>query len=383
MTKILHVTEDHSTGNTGITSAVDSLIHQLLPFFQQEIACIGPEAVQVPNGADLHVLKSHGLWKSWRMAAGQRPLLRQLVAQADVIHLHGIWMWIQWAASQEAYSASKSVILTTHGMLEPWIWDCQSWPHRLKKSIYWDRVAQPTFRCAQIIHALTFSEAEHLRRYFPGNRIEVIPHGLDLSEVNGILSQVKEAQSAKSDYFLFVGRIHPVKGIDLLIQAFAQLPVNEFKLKIVGPVHASEKKYANKLVRMVESTGLQQRVEFLGPVQGIEKWRLYRHAWAFCLPSHSEVIGMVNLEAAASSTPVITTIESGVVADWGRRGGLLIHPNIDSISNALMQATGWSKAEREDRGASLRHLIEDTYSWRVITPRWMSLYKELCSQSHD
>ncbi len=94
MTKILHVTEDHSTGNTGITSAVDSLIHQLLPFFQQEIACIGPEAVQVPNGADLHVLKSHGLWKSWRMAAGQRPLLRQLVAQADVIHLHGIWMWI-------------------------------------------------------------------------------------------------------------------------------------------------------------------------------------------------------------------------------------------------------------------------------------------------
>jgi len=383
MTKILYVTEDHSSANTGITSAVDSLIHQLLPFFQQEIVCIGPETIPVPNSIALHVLKSSGLGRYWRMAAHQSPLLRKLVSQADIIHLHGIWMWIQWAASHEAHNNTRPVILTPHGMLERWTWDRQSWPHRLKKNIYWKRVAQPTFRHAQIIHALTFIEAEHLQNYFPGQRIEVIPHGLDLTAVDGMLAKAKEPPSDKSRYILYMGRLHPIKGIDLLIRAFAQLPSNEFKLKIAGPVQAREKKYADDLTRMVESAGLQQRVEFLDPVQGIEKWRLYRHAWAFCLPSHSEVIGMVNLEAAASSTPVITTIESGVVADWGRRGGLLIHPNIDSISNALMQATGWSKAEREDRGASLRHLIEDTYSWRVITPRWMSLYKELCSQSHD
>jgi len=104
--------------------------------------------------------------------------------------------------------------------------------------------------------------------------------------------------------------------------------------------------------------------------------QLYRNAWAFCAPSHSEAIGLVNLEAAAAGTPVITTHETGLY-DWEEGGGLLIHPRVEELCRALEQIFSWSESERQERGRTLRRLVERRYSLEAVGPQWQALYGEL------
>ena len=111
-----------------------------------------------------------------------------------------------------------------------------------------------------------------------------------------------------------------------MIRAFARLSKIDFRLVIAGPTQSFESAYAESLHKLVAELGLGQRISFPGAVRGEEKWRLYRDAWAFCLPSFSEAFPLVNLEAAAAGTPVITTFGTGIDDDWEHNGGIKISP---------------------------------------------------------
>jgi glycosyltransferase involved in cell wall biosynthesis len=179
-------------------------------------------------------------------------------------------------------------------------------------------------------------------------------------------------------YLLFLGRLHPVKGIDLLISAFVKAIAGlsgKFRLVIVGP--ESDPSYLAQLKSLARLLGVEERVIFLGPVFGPqEKLSLYRHAWAFCSPSQTEVMGLVNLEAAAAELPVVTTHETGLCG-WEEGGGLLVHPQVEALSRALQQVFTWSESERKDRGQKLRRLVERRYSWQAVGPQWLELYSGL------
>jgi glycosyltransferase involved in cell wall biosynthesis len=267
-------------------------------------------------------------------------------------------------------------------MLELFMCQMQIWLHQLKKTIYWRSVAYPAFKHATIIHALTNKEADDLVKYFPGQRIEILPNSLDLEQIDKNLSDCPQEQPTKP-YILFLGRLHPKKGIDLLIQAFAHLRNTKMTLKIAGAVQAKDRGFDQYLLGLVQQLGLEKQVEFLGAVQGQSKWNLYRNAWAFCLPSHSEGLAMVNLEASACRTPVITTFQSGVTDLWATHGGMLINPDVEEVAEGLLQATQWSRSERDRRGNSLRRLVESMYSSNVLTPKWIALYNELERMSHE
>ena len=400
MTHLLQVTEDHSTQNTGITNAVDSLIFQLarLPnTIKQSLVNTGEDTIPLPDSVPEISLPPSGLGRSWRYVPGGDRKLKQAVKQADVIHLHGIWMWVQWSAARAARQQGKPFVLSVHGMLEPWIWHRQSWLNQLKKNIYWHLLAYPAFRNASVIHAISTIEAETLSKYFiKGDfrrgslKIEVIPHSLDLESIDRILGDIAtkdtpdnsvHPRSLNSDhhdpYILFLGRLHPVKGIDLLIKSFANLNPTGINLKIAGFSEPREAAYMAHLQQLVKEAGIERRVQFLGAVRGNQKWELYQNAWIFCLPSHSEVIGLVNLEAAACRTPVITTHVTGLGKKWIENGGILIKPESTSLERALNQALQWSIDERDAHGNALRRLIESTYSWNATTDLWKNLYERL------
>jgi glycosyltransferase involved in cell wall biosynthesis len=400
MTHLLQVTENHFTQNTGITNALDALMRQMARSpnpIQQTLISTGDETIPLPGGVPAISLHPSGLGKSWRYAPGGHSSLLQAVKQADVIHLHGIWMWIQWAAASAARQQSKPFVLSVHGMLEPWIWHRQSWPHQLKKNLYWNLMAYPAFRNASVIHAISSIEADTFKNYFSNKefrtgeaKIEVIPHSLDLETIDHILLESDSYfQVGNSDhldnsnsnlqdpFILFLGRLHPVKGIDLLIKSFAHLNQPHVKLKIAGFTEPREAAYQAHLQQLIDEAGLAESVEFLGAVRGNQKWDLFRKAWVFCLPSYSEVIGLVNLEAAACRTPVITTHITGLGASWMENGGILIEPESSALEQALAQAMQWSINERIERGNSLRRLIESTYSWNATTDRWKNMYERL------
>lgn len=98
-----------------------------------------------------------------------------------------------------------------------------------------------------------------------------------------------------------------------------------------------------------------------GPLFGEEKRNLIDTAWVLAAPSHSEVVGLVNLEAAARCLPTITTHQTGL-HDWEPGDGLLVEPNVDALGQALEAACSWSEQEQRDRGMASRRLVQQRYS---------------------
>jgi glycosyltransferase involved in cell wall biosynthesis len=168
--------------------------------------------------------------------------------------------------------------------------------------------------------------------------------------------------------------------VEVLLAAFARARKKRtFRLVIAGPDNTPV--YGARLRAQAKALGVEREVTFLGPVFGPEKGRLFRQAWAFCLPSHSEVVGLVNLEAAAAGVPVITTFETGL-DDWEEGGGLLVHPQVEDLARVLEQVCSWSDSERQQRGRRMRQWVERRYSWEVVGPLWLQLYEEIAAKGY-
>jgi glycosyltransferase involved in cell wall biosynthesis len=254
-------------------------------------------------------------------------------------------------------------------MLEPWLWNQQGWTKWIKKKIYWLSMAYPVLSKATVIHAITPLEQKNLQALFPKNRVEVIPNAIEINDE----TDVQGIERQKS--ILFLGRIEPKKGVDLLLEAFSIAKVDKsWSVNIVGPSWSNN--YLLELIALVARNGLSDRVRFHGALFGDEKNSLIDRAWVLVVPSHSEVIGLVNLEAAARRLPTITTTETGLY-DWELGGGLLISPYVDSLARALEDACSWSMGEQFERGLASRNLVLQRYSWQAVTPMWMNLYNSL------
>jgi glycosyltransferase involved in cell wall biosynthesis len=316
----------------------------------------------------------------WRFPRGLTSYLRQLNRMdGPILHLHGVWMGFQWLAARAARRQKIPALLSPHGMLNRWHLRHLGFKE-LRKLTYWRALAYPAFRHIALIHAVTPRERDELATWLPGQCIQVIPNAIDLEAMDQLRAHAGDESAPPVDepYVLFLGRLHPVKGIELLIEAFAQGirgVKRRFRLLIAGP--ESDPAYAAKLRSLVSLLGVEEKVTFLGPVfDPQEKFALYRQAWAFCAPSQTEVMGLVNLEAASANLPVVTTHETGL-DDWEDGGGILVHPRVEELRRALEQVFSWSASERQDRGYRTRQLVERRYAWQAVGPQWLELYTGL------
>ena len=233
---------------------------------------------------------------------------------------------------------------------------------------------KPVLKNANYVHVITQQEADTLSVELPNSPQLLIPNAIDLTEFN---SQQGSPDTVR--YILFLGRIHPKKGIGVLISAFSALEANGCKLLIAGADHSVE--YTNELKEMIRAKNLQDKVSFLGGVFGEKKLSLLAKAWVVTVPSYSDVVALVNLESAASFTPTITTNMTGL-SDWTESGGLLIDPDVAQLKQALEQSLSWSLEERLARGLQSRRFVAERYSWDVIGKRWMEAYQKIASGMH-
>lgn len=285
----------------------------------------------------------------------------------DIIHIHGALTWIQRNAVLVSQKRGIPVVLSTHGMLEPWFFN--KWG--IVKRLCWNILLKPVLQGVTCLHAITRQESESLSREFPGVPQVVIPNAIDLSDwSNG------QAEPDDERFFFYLGRLHPIKGLDLLIPAFFRMQRKNYKLVIAGPDFTAE--YTEYLKQMVEKYNLEQSVSFIGAIYGERKESLLSKAWAVIVPSYSEVVALVNLESAAAYTPTITTTVTGL-HDWKESGGLLVEPEVGHIADALEQVASWTLEERLQRGRQSRRFVEERYSWDVICERWMNTYQAISS----
>ena len=374
--RVVHVAEDVSRIAGGIPAVVRQLSERLsrngIPV---QIAHATGDPGELSAVVEVFTYPSTGLRHIWSWGNGLRDGVARLAATSNgdspVFHVHGAWSAPQYFAARAAHQARVPFVFTAHGMLEPWLWDQQGWKIRAKKRSYWSALAYPALSKASVIHAITPLEQRHLARLFPNNRIEVIPNAIDVS------ATVDCPRVERSKTILFLGRIEPKKGVDVLLRAFASAKIEkEWSVDVVGP--AWSQAYLSGLKAIVDECGLGTRVRFRGPLFGEEKRKLIDAAWVLAAPSHSEVVGLVNLEAAAQCLPSITTYQTGLY-DWELGGGMLVEPNVDAVGKALESACSWSALEQRDRGLASRKLVLQRYSWQAITPQWMELYSSLIS----
>lgn len=325
-----------------------------------------------------HALKSNPLAHLFRWHPQMRSCILKRIKdfKPDVMHVHGAMTPIQLTAIRLAVQEGVPVILSPHGMLEPWLWSQKGALFGAMKRSYWNTFFKPVIKKVNCLHSITPLEQKNLEVDFPGTPQILISNGIAQSVMDR--QAVNAADLDRS--FLFVGRLHPKKGVDLLIQAFSQCELEEdWQLKIVGPDF--DPVYGAYLRQLVLRLHMEHRILFLGPMYGDEKMDLLARAWAAVFPSHSEVVGLVNLEAAAASTPSITTRATGL-HDWEESGGLLIDPDPEQLTRALTVAAAWTVEERLRLGAQARKFVQEKYSWNVIGGEWVKAY-QLLGESKD
>ena len=232
-----------------------------------------------------------------RRSAAFSVALKETAAVADVVHDHGLWLLPNLQAGWAAAAAGKPFVVSPRGMLSPPALAFS----RARKRAFWKLLQGPVIRRASCIHATSGQEYDELRAFGLRHPIAVIPNGIDLPE----LVPEPLAAAGRERVVLFLGRLHPKKGIELLLRAWAKVePAHPgWRLSLVGP---GEERYVRELQALSRSLDLS-RVSFGRAIYGAAKWDVYRAADLFVLPSLNENFGLTAAEALAAATPVIAT----------------------------------------------------------------------------
>ena len=223
---------------------------------------------------------------------------------------------------------------------------------------------------ANYIHATAESEKVNLLKLGYNDKIRVIPNAVDVERI-----RIKESWQ-RTKTILFLSRIHEKKGLNFLIEAASALKkeLDGYKIVIAGEGDAS---YIETLKQMVLQAEVQDVVSFAGGVYEEEKWKLFRKADVFVLPTFSENFGIAVAEALASGTPVITTKGTPWVdlvnydCGWHTEIGTL--PTV----NALKEFLQLDEKALESKGRNGRRLIEEKYSTKAMADEMMKLYRGL------
>jgi poly(glycerol-phosphate) alpha-glucosyltransferase len=335
-------------------------------------------SVNVFGLSDEHVAQDYAAWrpvavsvfrhrgyKSFGYAPELLPALQS--AAPDILHNHGLWMYPSVVSVQWARRTHRPYLVSVHGMLDPWAITHSYWKKRIAGVLYEHR----HLNNAACLHALCPPEADAIRRYGLSNPVCVIPCGIDLP----LLSVAPPPRQEK--VLLFLGRLHPKKGLVNLLAAWGELQhdapsvASEWRLWIAG---WDQGNHETELRRWCAGQGLESSVRFVGPKFGADKEGLLRSAQAFVLPSFSEGLPVSILEAWAYGLPVAMTTHCNLPQGFEAGAAVCIDTAPRSIARGLLEIMSMSEEDRSAMGMRGRRLVEQRFSWASYAERMSSVY---------
>ncbi len=304
-----------------------------------------------------------------------RTRVRLYAPDYDIALIRSCWTYVGLAAGRECRRAGLPYLAYPEGSLNPRALRVSRW----KKAVWWRLGERAYFQGAGAIVALTDVERDHIRAAGLTNRIEVIPNGINLGDLEPAMSraELEAGWSRLKDrgWLLFLGRLHPIKGLDLLLRAFAPVAGKypDHLLVIAGP---DEGGYRKVLEKMALNLGLESRVFFPGPVYGAAKAGLLKESEFLALPSYSEGFPVAVHEALGCGTPVLVTTTCHIphVAQAG--AGLVVEPEVEPLSRGMEQLLGDDRMRRE-MGANGRRLIASRFTWEKVARQTAALCAEV------
>jgi glycosyltransferase involved in cell wall biosynthesis len=298
---------------------------------------------------------------------GRNPTLATSIADAakdaDVVHIHALWSQVQHDAAVAARRLHKPYIITPHGMLTRWSIDQKRW----KKLLYLAWRQRADLNGAAAIHYTSTAERDDLS-----------PLGVELNEFESLPSKGtfrdKHPEIAGRRIVLFLGRIHPGKGMEYLVPAFAKAQLSDAVLVAVGPDSGG---FQARIEQMVRENGLSDRVLFTGMLRGRDRVEALVDADLLALPSEHENFGVVVVEALACGTPVLVSDGVGIAGEVaGGNVGAVTTLAADSIAGELRRWMG-DEALRQAASERARPFVWERFNWESIARRWGDHYRSL------
>ncbi|MFV9631153.1 MAG: glycosyltransferase [Methanosarcinales archaeon] len=296
------------------------------------------------------------------ISLSMKKWLKKEIKNYNVIHLHNLQSYQNNVVYHYARKYGIPYVLQAHGLA----------PRMMKRSmlkkLYNWVWGYSILKTASKAFALTKMELdEHKEMGVGEDRIEIVPNGIDLSEYEAPprRGEFKKKYGIKDDekIVLYLGRIHKIKGIDLLVNAFAEIveELDNIKLIIVGPDYG----FLSILKRQIEGLKIGNKILFTGPIYGRDKLEAYVDADVYVLPSVYEAFPTTVLEAWACGTPVIITDRCGIADIVDGRAGCVVEYDKDQMQNAIIKVLSDEELRRGFREEG-RKLVKNEFGWEGV-----------------
>ena len=334
---------------------------------------VGIDSVAIPN-ARVRAVNTSRLARLWTAYSSEvADPLKEEVQSCDVIHIHELWHYPGFSAHRAALNANKPYVITVHGGLDPWALGHKGF----KKKLYMALLQRKMLDRAATLHALTAKEALDIRGNNLTAPVIVIPNGINIQsrDPSKISTADKTEFKRKPDELtiMFMGRLHPIKGLDILSEAFGQLSKSRANVRLViaGP---DEGGYQAEIETLLRKVGALHNTLFTGWIDGDTKATALESADVFVLPSYSEGFSMSVLEAMAYGLPVIISKQCDFPEVEEAEAGVIINTDADSLTDSLNRLLD-NPQRRKEMGARGRKLVQERYNWDNIATQLIRMYE--------
>lgn len=364
--RVIHVvpaiTEEASGPSYAVPRLCESLIGAVVDL---QLAALD----WAPMPVSLPYLRTFPLGLGPRSLGVSPRMRRWLEAEAasgrvDLIHNHSLWMMPNVYPGRACRHGRCRLMVSPHGTLSTWALGRST----MKKKIFWHVLQASALRAAACFHATAESEYKDIRRLGFRQPVCILPNGIDLPPL-----EQKPGDSRR--HLLFLGRIHPVKGVDILLRAWQAVEHRfpDWDLHVAGPDNGG---YLADMQTLAAELRLE-RLVYRGPLYGDDKWRAYREGSLFVLPTHSENYGMTVAEALAAGTPAIVTKGAPWSGLEKQGAGWWIDIGVDSLVTCLEQALSVPPQRLSEMGLAGHEWMKRDFSWDRIGAQFSIAYRWL------
>jgi glycosyltransferase involved in cell wall biosynthesis len=334
---------------------------------------LDPARIEALNPARLRTVPL--LWQRFHVPRIRWRTIKSLVDEADIVHLMGHWGVLNAVVYWAARCARKPYVVCPAGALPIF------GRSKLLKRVYNLLVGKAILRNASGWIAVTAAEFGQFESYgVPSARITVIPNGVCQEDFPLADSEQfrRKNQLPEAPFILFMGRLSPIKGPDLLLQAFASVQerIPDYHLVFAGP----DEGMRADLEEAARQAGIDERVHFLGLVVGSDKAAAYRSASLLAVPSRQEAMSIVVLEAGICGVPVMLTDQCGFSEITAIDPGLETPATAEGIAAGLERLL-LTPGILDRTAAELHDLVLNKYTWPTIVQQYVNLYRTLLSTS--
>jgi len=317
------------------------------------------------------------VWGDYKWSQSFFHWIFQSIQHYDLAHTSAIFSLSNLPLYWAAQCHNVPYIISPRGMLEPWALGYKS----SKKKFYYHLLEKPALQKAKVIHALARDEAERIVPLQLPTPIAILPNGIDRSEFealpsNKLFHQIVPGLTHKK-LILFLGRIDPKKGLDLLAPAFAKVQHHfpDAHLILAGPDNIG---FLPTAQGYFQESQCPDAVTFTGILKGDLKKSALAAAQIYVAPSYSEGFSISVLEGMASGLPCVITTGCNFPEAATAQAAHVVEINSESIAQALIQCLSDPVAAKE-MGERARQLVFSDYTWDSIAKRMIELYDAILS----